>query len=94
MMPDELTAALKRKDFETAAGIARAIGKQALLDLETAPTAKARAEIYQNSIAIVNDALYLARVLRAHIASELHANSVSFLYADTDLEQHHWRIQA
>lgn len=94
MTHQQLIAALNHKDFESASLIAKQLGKQALLDLQSAPTDEARSEIYKSSTAIISDALHLARVLRSHIASELYANSASFLYRNADLEQAHWQIKA
>lgn len=94
MTRQDLMAALKNKDFESVPEIAGRLGEQARLDLEAAPDAATRTEIYRDFTAFINDALHLARVLRCHISTEYCANSASFLYAQSNLEQHHWQIKA
>lgn len=94
MLQQQLIAALNNKDFDAVTSIAEQLGQQALQDIQTAPTAEVRAKIHQDATTIIGDALHLARALRSHIAAELHANSASFLYTNSDLEQPHWQIRA
>jgi len=93
MTSDQLRNALINRDFDQVQSLIGEWRKSILSALTTAPSAAERCMILDDARAFGEEHLYLARVVRAHIATELQANSASFVYAGTDLEQPRWRLQ-
>ncbi len=94
-MPDgTLEAALMAGDFDAVKSRALAFGSQAQDALRTAQDPQARQEIFNTAVARLNDALSLARVLRAHLASRLQDNSTRLFYRAEQPERHRWQFIA
>ena len=80
-------------DFDRANQLADEYGRMMASALRAAPLA-ARLAIYEQALATLNENLHLARVLRAHLATRLRANSGLFLYQRSESERHIWQMQA
>lgn len=91
---EDLVAALRCGDFESARLCAEKLGQHATAIMKAAPDAATRANAYRYYSAVLSDALHLARVQRAHISVELNAITGTVRYQQPESEQHHWRIQA
>ncbi len=91
---DELKSALLNRDFDRVQALIGTWRDEILRCLRTASGSAERCRILEEARSLGEQNLYLARVVRAHIATELQANSASFLYADTELEQPRWRVRA
>jgi hypothetical protein len=94
MNKDDLKAALANRDFDRAQSLILAWGTSVKAEMRAASGQTERQRIFEEAVSFAEGNIYFARVIRAHIAAELHANSASFLYCDTDLERHRWQIQA
>jgi len=93
MTTDELKSALLDRDFDKAQSLINAWGASIRRAIKAAPGDAERYRILEDAQAFAEQHLYLARVVRAHIATELQANSASFLYASAELEQPRWRFR-
>jgi hypothetical protein len=94
MIEDEIKTALLDRDFDRAQSLIGEWGKSIAVAMQAAAGEAARRRIYDEARTVVESNTYLARVVRAQIATELHANSASFLYRNADLEQPRWQIKA
>jgi hypothetical protein len=94
MNGQELKTALANHDFDRAQALVPEWGKMVLTDMRSASGEAELRRILDGALAFAEDHVHLARVIRAHIASDLEANSASFLYRDADLEQHRWQLKA
>jgi len=90
---EELKDALLNREFERAQSHISAWREAVAESMKTASGSAERYRILEDAQAFLEQHLYLARVVRAHIATELQANSASFLYANTELEQPRWRVR-
>jgi len=90
---EELKNALLNRDFERAQSLISAWGEEISWSVKAASGPAERYRILEDARSFLEQHLYLARVVRAHIATELKANSASFLYANTELEQPRWRVR-
>ena len=81
-------------DFDSARSLALQIGSRAQHRLRAAQDAKLRTSICNSAVAQLNDALSLARVLRAHIASQLEDNSARLRYQTESPDRHRWQFIA
>ena len=93
-MDEELRIAILNRDFERAQSIIAERTKAIASEVKAATGAVQRRRILEEAVDRAEQDLCLARVIRAHIASELKANSASFLYAESELEQPRWRVSA
>ncbi len=93
-MTEELKSALLNRDFEHVEILLNEWSESLARDMKAAPNVVERCRILEDAHAFVQQHLYLARVVRANIATELQANSASFLYAGPELEQPRWRVKA
>ncbi len=91
---EDLVAALRRGDFESARLCSESLGRQAMSIIKAAPDAATRANAYRYYSAVLSDALHLARVQRAHISVELNAITGTVRYHQPESERHHWLVQA
>ena len=94
MNKEELKTALANRDFDRAQELILEWGTSVRAKIRAASGQTERKRIFDDAASFAEDNMYLIRVVRAHIAAELQANSASFLYRDTNLEQHHWQISA
>lgn len=95
-MPNEweaqLAQALRAADFDRANRLARQYGESARAALQAAESG-AREAIYREAVQSLDNHLHLARVLRAHLATEWRANSGTILYQSSDSERHLWQLE-
>jgi hypothetical protein len=89
---EEIKAAFLDREFELAQSRMREWCKQVSIEMKAASGDVELRRIFEDARSFVEENLYLVRVIRAHISTELHANSASFLYTNPDSEQHRWRI--
>lgn len=94
MPPDDVRAALMAGNFDAAKSLALILGSRAQADLRAAQDPRVRREILNGAIDRLNDALSLARVLRAHLASQLQDNSTRLLYQAEHPNRHRWQFVA
>jgi hypothetical protein len=90
----ELRSALLERDFTRAQSLITAWGNAVSAEIKAASGETERRRILEEARSFGEQSLYLAQVVRAHIATELNANSASFLYADAELELPRWRLSA
>lgn len=80
MQAEQLTRALEAGDFETAERIAIEYGASVVAGIETSGDPQGRAAVLRQALATLNDCLHMTRVLRAHLAAEVRANSPAVEY--------------
>jgi arginine repressor len=93
MRKEELKDALLNRDFERAQALISAWREAISASMKAASDSAERYRILEDAQSFLEQHLYLARVVRTHIATELKANSASFLYRNTELEQPRWRVR-
>jgi hypothetical protein len=86
MRPGQLTSALEAGDFEAAERIALEYGASVV----AAPQPAA----LRQALETLNDCLHLTRVLRAHLAAQVRANSPAIEYQPASSENRHWQFEA
>jgi hypothetical protein len=91
---EDLVAALRCGDFESARLCSEKLGRHAMSIMKAAPDAATRATAYHYYSAVLSDALHLARVQRAHVSVELNAITGNIRYQQPESERHHWLVQA
>jgi hypothetical protein len=93
--PEELQArlqeALQAGDFAAAWRWSESLGSAIVEELRGTPMAK-RAALQQQRVGLIQESLSLARVLRAHIASQLQINTAVFVYQEQPNARHCWRF--
>jgi hypothetical protein len=89
----ELARALQASDFETAQRLAVEYGRTIRAQLKAASNLQGRELIFRRAVEYLNDHLYLARVLRAHIAANFTANSAQCLYRRAETDRHCWNLE-
>jgi hypothetical protein len=94
MIKEEIKAAYLNRDFERAQLLMAEWCKQVAIEMKTASSKRELRQKYDEAHAFIQENIYLVRVVRAQIATELQSNSASFLYRDADSERHRWRISA
>jgi hypothetical protein len=85
--------ALAVGDFETARQLSPALG-QAIVAEACAAAPAARAACVRQALSRLEEHLSLARVLRAHLASELQANAAACRYHSASGDGHSWHFEA
>jgi len=85
MQAEQLTHALAAGDFEAAERLAIAVGDNAL--------AAGNAAMLRQAFDTLNDCLHLTRVLRAHLAEQVRANSLAVEYQPATEEARRWQIE-
>jgi hypothetical protein len=94
MDTQDLARALQSGDFEAANPLAVAYGRGVMTELRAAVSAENREAIARPALEFLNNQLHLVRVLRAHLASRLRANSVPCGYQSVEPDKHCWRFEA
>jgi hypothetical protein len=91
---DEAVArALRSGDFETVQQLSVELGAAIRLAMTAANLAN-RVAVFERWNERIQDHLSLARVLRAHISSQLQANTAACLYQPDPGDDHCWRFDA
>jgi hypothetical protein len=88
-----LTSALEAGDFETVQRLSVALGTAIRLELAVAAPAE-RVALFTQQLARLQEHLNLARVLRAHLASQVQSNTAACLYQTASGRPHSWRFDA
>lgn len=86
MQAGQLTRALETGDFETAERVAIEYGESV--------AASGNAAAVRQALDTLNDCLHLTRVLRAHLAAQVHANSPAVEYQPIASESRLWQFEA
>ncbi len=90
MQAEQLTRALESGDFEAAERIAIEYGNSVAAELRTGGDTA----VLRQALDAFNDNLHLTRVLRAHLAAQVHANSPAVEYQPVASESRHWQFEA
>jgi hypothetical protein len=91
---EALRRALTAGDFDKARVLGEQLG-QAIIRRASAAEPSARNAIAREGSARIKEHLSLARVMRAHLSSQLQNNTAAFLYqADSSAHDHSWRFSA
>jgi hypothetical protein len=85
--------ALAAGDFDTVSQLSDPLGKAIVAELAAAAPAD-RVILFEQHIARLGEHLSLTRVLRAHLASQLHENTAACLYQPTATDKNSWRFDA
>jgi hypothetical protein len=85
MQAEQLTRALEAGDFETAERVAVEYGDRV--------ATSGNAAVLQQALDTLNDCLHLTRVLRAHLAAHVRANSPAIEYQVAASEDRHWQFE-
>jgi hypothetical protein len=85
--------ALAAGDFDTARQLSVQLGQTIIVEASAAAPA-ARAAYVQQGLSRLEEHLSLARVLRAHIATQLRANAGACLYNEASNRGNSWRFDA
>jgi len=85
--------ALAAGDFETARHLSRELG-QAIIRQASALAPADRAACVRDGLSRLQEHLSLARVIRAHLASQVKANSAVCLYHPTSERGNSWHFDA
>jgi hypothetical protein len=95
--PDSLHDAVQRSlaagDFETVSQLSDPLGQAIVAELAAAAPAD-RVALFEQRIGRLREHLSLARVLRAHLASEVQNNTAACLYHSTSDRDYSWRFDA
>jgi hypothetical protein len=90
MQADRLTRALEAADFEMAERIAVEYGDSVAAEIR----AGGNIAVLRQALDTFNDSLHLTRVLRAHLAAQVRANSLAVEYQPAASENRHWQFEA
>ena len=85
MQAEQLTRALEAGDFERAERLAIEYGDSALT--------AGNATVLRQALDTLNDSLHLTRVLRAHLAEQVRANSPAIEYQPSAAENPRWQFE-
>ena len=94
MLKDAVKQAFLNNDFELGSSLVKQWGASVKAEMMNAACQEDLRRIVDDALSYAEGNLYLARVMRAHVATELRSNSASFLYRQTELEQHRWHVKA
>jgi hypothetical protein len=94
MQAGQLTRALEAGDFETAERVAIEYGESVAAQMQTSDDTAGKAVVLRQALDTLNNCLHLARVLRAHLAAEVRANSPALEYQPAASEDRHWQFEA
>jgi hypothetical protein len=89
-----LAQALRSADFAATRSAADDYERSIHAELDVTIDPDRRAAIYQEALETLRNHLHLARVLRAHLAAQVHENAGSCLYAASEEDRHCWQFQA
>jgi hypothetical protein len=87
MQAEQLTRALEAGDFETAERLAIEYGASVVAGMQTLV-------VLRQALDTLNHCLHLTRVLRAHLAAQVRANSLAVEYQPAAPEGRHWQFEA
>ena len=90
---ESLKSAIECGDFERALASIENYGSDVRGELKEADTREAHLAIMQESLAFLQDRLHLARVMRAHIASQLAVVSRLSSYGSSPNCQSTWNVE-
>jgi hypothetical protein len=90
MQGEQLMRALEAGDFELAERIAIEYGNSIAAEVR----ADGDIAVVRQALDTFNDSLHLTRVLRAHLAAQVHANSPAVEYQPAASEGRHWQFEA
>jgi len=90
---EAIQVALAAGDFETAEQMSGPLGQGIIAEL-TAAAPAGRVALFELRIGQLREHLSLARVLRAHLASQLQDNTAACLYQAASGRDHSWRFDA
>lgn len=95
--PDSLHAAVRQAlqagDFPQASQLSHALGLAISQEL-TAASPASRSALYSQRLAMLQENLSLAQVLRAHLAGQLQANAAACLYEQNSAHGSSWTFDA
>jgi hypothetical protein len=94
MQAEQLTRALEAGDFEMAEHIAIEYAASVAAQMQTSDDTAGKAVVLRQALDTLNNGLHLARVLRAHLAAEVRANSPALEYQRAASEGRHWQFEA
>ena len=83
--------ALEGGDFDAVRQMSTALGQAIICEAQVAAPSK-RKQLVEDQLNRLREHLSLARVLRAHVASHLQANSAVSLYQQSPGRGHSWRF--
>jgi len=87
-----LNRALAAGDFDAAQPLSIELGQAIIRRASAAPPAS-RGTIIKDGLDRLQEHLSLARIMRAHLAAQLQANTAAFLYqCDSSARDHSWRF--
>jgi hypothetical protein len=95
MNDQALAQALQCADFAAAQYCAEEYVRSVHAALDVTSDRDLRAAIYQETIKTLQNHLHLARVLRAHLATQIQNNAGSCLYTQSEIEAgcHRWQFE-
>lgn len=93
VLNEAVSQALQAGDFEAAERLSIDLGAAIRLELAAASPAEKLA-LFNQRIGRFQEHLNLARVLRAHVSSQLQANAAACLYQPESGTNHCWRFDA
>lgn len=85
--------ALNTGDFDKTRELSTALGQAIIREAQAAPP-QVRAGIVEKSLSRLREHISMARVLRAHVVTQLQSNTASSLYQQSDRRGHSWRFDA
>jgi hypothetical protein len=88
---ESISRALKAGDFDTVRQLSSKLGQAIIREANNAPEPERRA-LVDRSLNRLREHLSLARVLRAHISSQLQKNKAASLYQESPSGSHRWRF--
>jgi hypothetical protein len=90
---ESIQRALNAGDFETVRELSHTLGQAIIREAWTISPGE-RTLFVEKGLSRLRDHLSLAHVLRAHVASQLRANTTVSLYQQSSGRGHSWRFEA
>ena len=92
LLHEAIREALHAGDFETVRGLSTVLGQAIIREAQAVAPAERKC-VVQKELGRLGEHLSLARVLRAHVASQLQNNTAA-LYHEAAGRPHSWRFDA
>ncbi len=89
----DIRKALDAGDFDTVRQLSSALGQAIIREAKAAAPGE-RKGLVEEQLSRLREHMSLARVLRAHVANHLQANSAVSLYHQSTSRGHSWRFDA
>lgn len=89
---EAIQKSLSAGDFDTVRHLSTELGQAIIRKAEATAPAERKA-VVQKELSRLREHLSLARVLRAHVANQLEANTTSSLYLQSSAKGHSWRYE-